>query len=60
MIKGINQVLVEVDDQYRALAFWTERLGFQVDQDAPHGNGGRWLEVRTPDRAVTSRPAGSV
>jgi lactoylglutathione lyase len=52
MIKGIGQVLLEVEDQDRALAFWTEKMGFKVVQDAPYGEGARWLEVRTPDRAV--------
>jgi lactoylglutathione lyase len=51
-IEGIGQVLLEVEDQDRALAFWTEKMGFEVVQDAPYGEGVRWLEVRTPDRAV--------
>jgi lactoylglutathione lyase len=53
MIRGINQVVLEVEDQDRALAFWTETMGFELVQDAPYGEEGRWLEVRTPDRAVT-------
>ncbi len=53
MIGGINQVLIAVEDQDRALAFWTETMGFELAQDAPYGDEGRWLEVRTPDRAVT-------
>ena len=52
MISGISQVVLEVDDQDRALAFWTEVMGFQLVQDAPYGDE-RWLEVRTPDGAVT-------
>jgi predicted enzyme related to lactoylglutathione lyase len=51
MIGGITQVGIEVEDQDRALAFWTEQLGFELVQDAPYGNE-RWLEVRTPDKAV--------
>ena len=51
MIRGIGQVVLEVDDQDRALAFWTETLGFELAQDAPYGDE-RWLEVRTPDGAV--------
>ncbi len=51
MVRGINQVVLEVDDQDRALAFWTETLGFELAQDAPYGDE-RWLEVRTPDGAV--------
>jgi predicted enzyme related to lactoylglutathione lyase len=52
MIGGVTQVVIEVADQDRALAFWTEQLGFELVQDAPYGNE-RWLEVRTPDKAVT-------
>ena len=51
MISGIGQVVLEVDDQDRALAFWTETLGFELAQDAPYGDE-RWLELRTPDGAV--------
>jgi lactoylglutathione lyase len=52
MVRGISQVVLEVEDQDRALAFWTETMGFELAQDAPYGDGGRWLEVRTPDKAV--------
>jgi predicted enzyme related to lactoylglutathione lyase len=52
MIGGVNQVVVEVEDQERAKRFWTEQLGFELVQDAPYGQE-RWLEVRTPDKAVT-------
>jgi predicted enzyme related to lactoylglutathione lyase len=52
MIKGIRQVVLEVEDQDRALAFWTRTMGFELVYDAPYADG-RWLEVRTPDHAVT-------
>jgi lactoylglutathione lyase len=51
MIKGIHQVVIDVDDQDRALDFWTNKIGFELAQDAPYGDE-RWLEVRTPDKAV--------
>jgi predicted enzyme related to lactoylglutathione lyase len=51
VIGGVAQVVVEVEDQDRALVFWTEQLGFELVQDAPYGQE-RWLEVRTPDQAV--------
>jgi predicted enzyme related to lactoylglutathione lyase len=51
MIGGVTQVLIEVEDQERAKAFWTQTLGFELAQDAPYGQE-RWLEVRTPDKAV--------
>jgi lactoylglutathione lyase len=53
VIEGVNQVLLEVDDQDRALEFWTEGIGFELAQDAPYGEHERWLEVRTRDKAVT-------
>jgi predicted enzyme related to lactoylglutathione lyase len=52
MLRGISQVLLEVEDQDRALAFWTGPMGFELVEDAPYGDE-RWLEVRTPDHAVT-------
>jgi predicted enzyme related to lactoylglutathione lyase len=52
MVKGIHQVVLEAEDQDRALAFWTEAMRFELVQDAPYGDE-RWLEVRTPDGAVT-------
>ena len=51
MIGGVTQVVIEVEDQERAKAFWTQTLGFELAQDAPYG-AERWLEVRTPDKAV--------
>ena len=51
MIKGIHQVVLEVEDQDRALEFWTKTMGFELAQDAPYGDE-RWLELRTPDKAV--------
>lgn len=51
MIGGVTQVVIEVQDQERAKAFWTQTLGFELAQDAPYGQE-RWLEVRTPDKAV--------
>jgi lactoylglutathione lyase len=52
VIEGVSQVMVEVEDQDRALTFWTETMGFELAQDASYGDGGRWIEVRTPDRAT--------
>lgn len=67
MVGGVTKVVVEVDDQDRARRFWTEKLGFELVQDTPYGSE-RWLEVRTPDKAVVvvlglrhgERPAAAV
>ena len=47
MIKGIKFVNVPVGDQARALAFYTEILGFTVATDQPMGPAGkRWIELK--------------
>jgi lactoylglutathione lyase len=51
MILGLSKVVIQVDDQDRAKAFWTETMGFGLVQDAPYGKE-RWLEVRSPDHAT--------
>jgi catechol 2,3-dioxygenase-like lactoylglutathione lyase family enzyme len=43
----INLASVLVDDQEKALAFYTERLGFQKKNDVPLGDA-RWLTVVSP------------
>ncbi len=48
MIKGIKFASIPVRDQDRALAFWTERMGFVVATDQPFGGGQRWIELRIP------------
>jgi catechol 2,3-dioxygenase-like lactoylglutathione lyase family enzyme len=40
---------VLVDDQERALRFYTDVLGFQKKNDIPLGGGARWLTVVSPD-----------
>jgi len=41
---------VMVDDQAKALAFYTEKLGFTKKQDVPLG-AARWLTVISPEGA---------
>jgi lactoylglutathione lyase len=48
VIAGVSKVVIDVEDQERAKEFWTERVGFELAQDAPYGEE-RWLEVRAPD-----------
>jgi hypothetical protein len=52
VIEGVGQVIIDVEDQDRALEFWTNIVGFDLAQDAPYGEGQRWIEVTTPDKAV--------
>jgi predicted enzyme related to lactoylglutathione lyase len=52
MIKGIKFASIPVADQDRALAFYTEKLGFRVITDAPFDDKQRWIELGIP-RAET-------
>jgi catechol 2,3-dioxygenase-like lactoylglutathione lyase family enzyme len=38
-------VMVPVNDQDAAIAFYTEKLGLELRADVPFGNGDRWVEV---------------
>ncbi|HEX6323129.1 MAG TPA: VOC family protein [Vicinamibacterales bacterium] len=46
MITAIKFVSVPVHDQDRALAFYTEKLGFTVATDQPFGQQQRWIELK--------------
>jgi hypothetical protein len=35
MVRGISQVLLEVEDQDRTLDFWTGPISFEPARDAP-------------------------
>jgi len=49
MLKRIKFVSVPVRDQDRALAFWTDKMGFQIVTDQAMGESGqRWIELRIP------------
>jgi catechol 2,3-dioxygenase-like lactoylglutathione lyase family enzyme len=45
--------MVPVSDQDRAIAFYTEKLGFELRSDSPFGNGDRWVEVAPAGAATT-------
>jgi catechol 2,3-dioxygenase-like lactoylglutathione lyase family enzyme len=40
--------MVPVADQDRAIAFYTDTLGFSLTADVPFGDGDRWVEVSPP------------
>ena len=52
MITHLKFVGVPVQDQARALAFYTEKLGFAVATDQPMGPGQRWIELRIAHSAT--------
>ena len=46
MISYVKFVSIPTRDQDRALAFWTERVGFRVLTDQPFDDKQRWIELR--------------
>ena len=61
MITQLKFASIPVGDQERALAFYTEKLGFEVATDQPMGPGKRWIELRianSPTRVVLFTPPG--
>ncbi|TSB47709.1 VOC family protein [Alkalicoccobacillus porphyridii] len=53
MIQKLGQVMLYVKDQETSVAFWTEKLGFQVLMDHEE-NGMRWIEIAPPFEDGTS------
>lgn len=45
MIKKIATQAVYVEDQQKALTFWTEQVGFEVRANHPMGPNAFWIEV---------------
>lgn len=61
MIIGVKFVSVPTRDQDRALAFYTEKLGFRLITDQPFGAEQRWIELGIGDadtRFVLFTPPG--
>ena len=50
MISGVNKIVLPVDDQERAMEFWTTGIGFELRRDESYGDE-RWIEVAPPDGA---------
>jgi catechol 2,3-dioxygenase-like lactoylglutathione lyase family enzyme len=68
MITNAATVGVYVGDQDRALDFYVDTFGFELRQEAPFGDGMRWIEVApegstasmTPMTWFESMPPGSL
>lgn len=61
MIRGIKFTSIPTRDQDRALAFWTEQVGFVIATDQPFDDAQRWIELRIPGadtRLVLFTPKG--
>jgi predicted enzyme related to lactoylglutathione lyase len=61
MIKQIKFISIPVQDQNRALDFYTDKLGFTIITDQPFDEKQRWIELRIPKaetRVVLFTPPG--
>ncbi|MBV9932256.1 MAG: VOC family protein [Alphaproteobacteria bacterium] len=61
MITHVKFVSVPTLDQDRALAFWTQKVGFTVMSDQPLSETQRWIELKVRDsdtRLVLFTPDG--
>lgn len=45
MISKLGQVMVYVNNQEKAVRFWTETMGFAVISEENNGHGMRWFEI---------------
>jgi catechol 2,3-dioxygenase-like lactoylglutathione lyase family enzyme len=60
-VTNIGVVMFTVSDEDAAIAFYTEKLGWELRADMPFGEGGahRWIEVAPPGstaRVALNRP----
>jgi predicted enzyme related to lactoylglutathione lyase len=61
MITHVKFVSIPTSDQDRALAFWTEKVGFTLMSDQPFNDSQRWIELAAgsgPTRFVLFTPEG--
>jgi predicted enzyme related to lactoylglutathione lyase len=61
MITHVKFVSIPTSDQDRALAFWTEKVGFTLMSDQPFSDTQRWIELavgNSPTRFVLFTPDG--
>ena len=47
----VKQLIIPVDDQERAKAFWVEQMGFEITSDETYGDE-RWIEVSPPGQSL--------
>jgi lactoylglutathione lyase len=48
MLTNVGTITVQVTNQDHALAFYTQKLGFEKRRDDPMGPNQRWIEVAPP------------
>ena len=60
MITKVTHISILVKDQEEALAWYHDKLGFEIRTDAPMGEDGRWLTIgppNQPDLEIVLQPA---
>ena len=55
MLKFVKFAELAVEDQDRAIKFYTEKLGLEVAEDSPYQQGWRWVELAIPGAATRLR-----
>ncbi|QOS78610.1 VOC family protein [Paenibacillus sp. JNUCC31] len=53
MFTQVGQIMLYVNDQDKALQFWTEKAGFHVVSEV-NGDGMRWIEIAPVKGAQTT------
>ena len=48
MIRGVKFASIPVNDQDKAIAFYTQKLGFRIVTDQPFDEHQRWVELGIP------------
>jgi catechol 2,3-dioxygenase-like lactoylglutathione lyase family enzyme len=52
-ITQVGRMIITVADQDQAIAFYTDKLGFEKRADVPYAGDQRWVEVAPPGSAAT-------
>lgn len=54
MFSKIGQIMLYVNDQDKAVKFWTEKLGFTVIAEENNNQGMKWIEIAPKKDAETT------
>jgi lactoylglutathione lyase len=54
MISKVGQIMLYVNDQDKAVRFWTEKLDFTVVAEENNNEGFRWIEISPKTGAETT------
>ncbi|WP_210468206.1 VOC family protein [Sporosarcina sp. 6E9] len=54
MISKVGQIMLYVNNQDKAIKFWTEIIGFSVKSEEDNGQGMKWIEIAPSNEAETA------